>query len=105
MPKKYKELKNKFLDDRLTGQEKQGVRDVENHIDTQIDLQWETGSVLIDACTVNFECDPVTGDPTPWSEDKKHIMNQLLFSRYRDEDWKMSSATPTGQCRFTSTKT
>ena len=104
MPKKYKEIKNKFLDDKLTGQEKQGVRDVENYIDNQIELQWETGSVLIDKCIVDFECDPVTGDPTTWTEDKKLTMNQLLFSTYRDNDWKMSEATRTGQCRFTSTK-
>lgn len=103
MPKKFKELKNKKLEGKLSGNNRQKIRKVEEYIDTQIDLQWENGSVLLDKGIIFFETDPDTGNPTTFSTEDRKLMNELLFSRYRDDDWKMNLAV-TGQWRFTPTK-
>ena len=103
MPKKFKELKNKKLDDSLSGQEKNQVRKVEDYIDEQIDLQWENGSVLVAKDIADFVTDPNTGNPTTYSPEKRKIMNELLFSIYRDNDWRTNVAI-TGEWRFTPTK-
>jgi hypothetical protein len=100
MPTKYKEEKNKKLDEKLTSQYKQAVKKAEDHIDEQIELQWGSGSTLIDRCIVMFECDPITGDPITVPPDKKQIMTDLLFSRYYDAGWKNYLAV-NGQWRFT----
>jgi len=100
MTKKYKDLKNKNLSDSLTTQENKAVGDVEDYIDIQIELQWENGTVLIDECIVKFECDPLTNAPTTFPHEKRDIMTELLFSRYRDNDWKNNLA-PNFKWRFT----
>lgn len=104
MPKKYKDLKNKKLSDSLTSQENHAVEDVETYIDNQIEAQWEGGFVLVDDCIVTFECDPTTHAPTSFSEGTRLIMKELLFSRYRDNDWKIFFSI-NGQWRFKPTKT
>lgn len=104
MTKKYKDKKNAKLESELTQQELNAVKKVENYVDNQIDIQWENGIVLIDNNIVNFDVDPLNGLPTIFTQDKKIIMTVLLFSRYRDNDWKVSFATPTGQCGLSPTK-
>ena len=104
MPKKYKEKKNAKFESELTQQELNAVRKVEDYIDDQIDIQWESGVILIDNDIVRFEVNPQNGHPTTFPPDKRLIMTALLFSRYRDNDWRISEATVTGQCGFSPTK-
>ena len=103
MPKKYKDKKNQKFESELTQPELHIVDDFETYIDSQIDLQWENGSVLIDECVVKFECEPVTHIPTGIPENKRIIMRALLLSRYEDADWKTNLAV-NGQRRFTPIK-
>jgi hypothetical protein len=104
MPKKYKEKKNEKFESELSQQELNAVRKVEDYVDDQIDLQWENGVVDVDNEIVTFNINPQNGNPTTFSEEKKNIMTALLFSKFRDDDWRIRQDTPTGTCKFFPTK-
>jgi len=87
MAKKYNEVKAKKLKGLLTTQESKEVDDVELYVDDQIELQWENGNVYIDYCIMRFECDPITRNPLSHPEPKRQIMEDLLFTRFKDADW------------------
>ncbi len=99
MPKKYKDKKNQKFESELTQQELNEVKKVEDYIDDEIDLQWQTGHVLIDSCIVLFKCDPQTHSPTGIPLAKRKIMSELLFSKYEDADW-WNGLSENGQWSF-----
>ena len=90
MPKKYKNLVKEKRRSLFTQQQLKDITDVVNYIDNEIELQWETGSVEVDAKKTTFLVD-VNDNPLSYTLDERNIMMSDLFERYTSEDWRFST--------------
>jgi len=87
MAKKYKDKQKEKRRSLFTNQEKKAINDVEDYMDVEIDLQWESGIVKLDSKITDFLIDPDTGLPISFPEPTRKLMIVDLYDRFLDEDW------------------
>ena len=89
MAKKLKDLKEKKVKDSITTQQYNNIKDVEDYIDTLIELQWESGAIITDYRIATFQINPITLNPTGYDEELRRKMSEILNLRFQDQGWRI----------------
>jgi len=87
MAKKFKDKQKEKRRSLFTNPEKKAIDDVEDYMDSEIDLQWESGVVKLDSKITDFLIDPGTGLPISFPEPTRKLMITDLYDRFLNEGW------------------